>query len=350
MRKLIFQLTVVFLFFCKLVFGQDKSERGSEFISDVSNVGTSTAAFLEIGIGARPMGMGGAYTAQAGYVEGLYWNPAGVASITNFQASFSHTEWLAETQFDFVGLVIPLSALNSCFGLSFITLGYDEQPVRTIDQPQGTGEFYDARDFAVGVTIASSLTNRFSFGLTGKYISQRIWSEDGNTYALDAGVFYRTQLSGLTLGASISNFGTEILLQGRNLRTTVDPDERITNYDRVPVEFKTSAYPLPLLFRFGVAYKVNAPMKSSISIVADLLHPNNTTESINLGVEYEFNNLFFLRSGYQSLFERDGISSFTYGAGLKYTLIGGAEFILDYSYSDWDILGNVQRISINFKI
>ena len=52
---------------------------GPAFVQNVSNKGTIAAAFLEIGIGARAEAMGGSYTAQAGEVEAIYWNPAGLA-------------------------------------------------------------------------------------------------------------------------------------------------------------------------------------------------------------------------------------------------------------------------------
>ena len=71
-----------------------------EFVTDVSNKGTTGAAFLEIGIGARAEAMGGAYSGEAGRVEMIYWNPAGLAFIDGFATSFTHSEWLANTAFE----------------------------------------------------------------------------------------------------------------------------------------------------------------------------------------------------------------------------------------------------------
>ncbi len=324
---------------------QDK-EQPFQFVTNVSGVGTSAAAFLEIGAGARAVAMGGAYVSVANDASALYWNPAGIAWINNFQAEFMHTQWLAGTNFDYVAVVIPAQILRSSFGVSFTTLDYGESPVRTVDRPEGTGERYGARDYAISLAYAVALTDRFSFGIAGKYVSQRIWSESGNAMAVDLGVFYNTMLEGLRLGASVSNFGGEIRLAGRHLTTTHDPDPRVANFDRVPVDYRVSAYPLPLLFRVGISYSRDIGPFGDILFSMDVLHPSNTTESINLGMEYGFGNMFYFRAGYQNLFERDSINGLTLGGGIDYYMAGKMGIRVDYAWSDWGILENTQRFSL----
>jgi len=223
------------MFAVTLATAQEKNQTSSQFVTDVAGVGTSAATFLEIGAGARAMAMGAAYVAQATDATALYWNPAGIAFIPGFQIEFMNCQWLAETQYNFFGLVAPIPAIRSSVGVSLISLDYGENPVRTVERPEGTGEKYGARDVAVSVSYAMALTDRFSFGLSGKYINQRIWSESGSAVAMDVGVYYNTMLKGLRLGASVSNFGSDIQMAGRHLTTVVDPDEAVQNFDRVPV-------------------------------------------------------------------------------------------------------------------
>lgn len=327
-------------------FGQTKEEVSSRFVTDVSGAGTTAAAFLEIGVGARAVAMGTAYASVAADVSALYWNPAGIAWLPGMEMELTHSKWLAGTNFVNVGIVTPIYGLNSSIGLSFTSLEYGEQPVRTIERPEGTGEFYGARDFALGLSYALRLTDRFSVGLSGKYIQQRIWSEAGAAFGMDIGVFYNTMLKGLRIGANMSNFGSKMKLNGRNLRTIKDPDETLSNYDRVPVDYTTSAYPLPLLFRFGISYERKFGTYSNLLVSTDVLHPNNRTESISLGAEYGFADMFFLRAGYQNLFERDTINGLTLGGGVAYGIRGAMNFKLDYSWSEWGILQNVQRFTL----
>ena len=328
-----------------LALGVPRLAFAQEFVQDVSNNGTVAAAFLEIGVGARAEAMGGAYTAQKARPEMIYWNPAGLAFLDGVATSFTHAEWLAETSFDFFSIAAPLPFFNARIGGSFTSLSVPEQPVRTVEAPEGTGELYDAQDYAVNVSISARIIPTFSFGISAKYINQRVWTEQGNQFALDAGVYYETPLSGLSLGASISNFGGDISLSGKNLNDIIDPDPNNKGIENIPVTYKTEASPLPQIFRFGVSYATQLPAKSSVTAAVDLMHPTGATESMNFGLEYGFNDLIFFRVGYLNRFERESINGLTFGGGLQYTMRDRSAFAFDYAYSDWGILDKVHRLS-----
>src|SRR5437879_1705175 len=88
---------------------------------NVSKAGTTAAAFLEIPVGARAIGMGGAFVGTANDVTSLYWNPAGAARLEHSEAAFSHTNWIADMNFDYAALSVPLENFGT-FGLSFTSL------------------------------------------------------------------------------------------------------------------------------------------------------------------------------------------------------------------------------------
>ena len=335
---------------CLLVVFTSLHVQAQDFVTNVSNKGTVAASFLEIGVGARAEAMGGAYAAEAGRPEMIYWNPAGLAYLNGVATSFTHTEWLADTQFDFFTLATPLPFFNSVFAASFTTLGVPEQAVRTVEAPEGTGEFYDARDMAVNFAVASRIISTFSVGITGKYISQRIWSERASQIALDVGVYYQTPFQGLAIGASISNFGPDMSLAGKNLNDVIDPDLFNRGIENIPVEYKTDSSPLPQIFRFGVTYDTPLPGSGNVVTSVSLLHPTGSTESVNFGIEYGFNDLIFFRGGYQSLYERDSISGLTLGGGLQYILKNRNTLVFDYAWSDWGILRNAHRISLGIHL
>jgi hypothetical protein len=340
-----YKAIILFFLFGVSLWAQDKQE--PVFKTEVDGVGTSAASFLEIGVGARAMGMGGAYASVANDASALYWNPAGIVWTENFQIEVMHNNWLVNTSFDFAGAVISLPGLRSAIGISILTLGMDEQPVRTVQRPEGTGELYDARDFAIGLTYSIAFTDRFSFGLTGKYINQRIWNESGDAFAMDLGIFYNTQLDGLRLGFSLSNFGTKIKLSGRDMDSTIDPEKDSEGVDRIPAEYKTDAYSLPLLFRFGISYQADLNSFGSFLLAADMNHPSSAPESVNFGAEYGFLNLFFIRGGYESAFETDAQNGLTLGGGIDYYNEASAIGVrFDYAWSDWGILDNAQRFSV----
>ena len=91
----------------------------------------------------------------------LYWNVGGIADLMDYEAIIVHTDWIAETSFDFAGLVLPLGEFGS-IGFSFTSLSVDDMKVRTIEFPEGTGEFFSANDISFGISYARQLNERFS--------------------------------------------------------------------------------------------------------------------------------------------------------------------------------------------
>jgi hypothetical protein len=338
-------LSTTFLF-CTLLSGTAHAQ--SDLVSNVSNKGTVAAAFLEIGVNARAEAMGGAFTAMRSSADMLYWNPAGTAFLNGTSLSFSHTKWLAETEFNYAAIAVPIDGRNLVIGGSFTTLGIPEQPVRSYDGSL-TGEMYDARDYAASLSAAIKIIPTFAFGATVKYINQRIWSERADGFGFDVGVSYITPIQGVSMGASISNFGSDLQMDGKNLLNIIDPDPNNQGVTDIPVKYVTNAYPLPQIFRFGLAHEQTLGDITTITAV-DLMHPTGSTESMNIGLEAGFRQFFFVRAGYQNLFEKDTINGLTLGLGLQYMLESRQRFAFDYAFSEWGMLGSAHRISVSIEL
>ncbi len=317
-----------------------------QYNSDVSNVGTTAATFLEIGVGARPIAMGGAFVATANDASSMYWNPAGIGRLDAVEILFVHTNWIADMSFEYAGFVIPLGAAGT-LGANFTMLDMGEMKVRTIDYPEGTGVYFEARDIAVGLSYGFNLTERFSLGFTAKYISQKIWNENAESFAIDIGTLYNTALEGLRIGAALTNFGADMQMSGNDLLVYYDQDPtRTGNNDRVFAELQTNAWPLPLNFQLGLAMDLIQNQTHSLTVAVDAVHPIDNTESMHFGVEYGFMGNFFLRGGYRNLFLRDSEEGFTLGGGVNVALMGNFELIADYAYADFGRLDNAQRFSL----
>ena len=142
-----------------------------------SKAGTSAAPFLSIGVGARAIGMGEAYVGISNDALALYWNPGGLVFTEGVSFTTTHTEWFAGISHDFVGIAVPIG--NGTIGASATFLMSDEIEITTLLEPEGTGVYYDATDVSIGITYAHNLLNRFSVGITGKYIEQKLYNESG---------------------------------------------------------------------------------------------------------------------------------------------------------------------------
>lgn len=315
----------------------------------IFNRGSSAAAFLEIGVGSRAMGLGGAYTSIESDATCMYWNPAGIGWINELEILAHHSNWLANTNFQYFGLISPMNETTS-IGLSITLLDYiEKQPVRTILQPEGTGEVYGASDLAIGFTYSRVMTNRFAFGISGKYIRQKIWNEVAATYAMDVGIHYKTYIQGLSLGSSISNFGNELKLEGRDLIRAYDEDQLNYSNDKLNVQHSTDSFPLPLIIRSGLSYKRNIFYSSSLLMMVDLIHPSNDVESMNVGLEFNTLNIFSIRLGYQSIFNQSSQSGLTSGFGVELNKNGNLPLSIHYSYANWGILHDVHTFTIDWS-
>lgn len=313
----------------------------------VSKVGTTSAEFLQIGVGARATALGGAYVASADDASSLYWNPAGLSKMPKGAVIASHSEWLADVAFDYLGIGLPVSWLGT-IGVSLTLLSVPEMLVRTEDRQEGTGESFDAADWAAGLSIGRAITDRFAVGFTAKFIQQRIWNSTANGFAVDLGTQFRTDFfGGLTIGAALYNFGTDMRMNGRDLRTFVDPDPRqLGNNERIPVNFESDSWSLPLNFQFGISSRPIDSRMHRVTVAIDALHPSSNFESINAGVEYSFQERLYLRGGYRSLFLEDAEGDISGGLGVRQPLFYGGEIRLDYAYRSAGRLNGIHVVGL----
>lgn len=334
-------------FLCILLF-VSLSEAG--LFGSLSKSGTTAAQFLKIPVGARAIGMGGAYVALADDISSIFWNPSGIAQIEGSgAANFMHTEWLAETNFNFAAAVLKIGNIGT-LGLSFTSLSMPDMEVRDEFNPEGTGEFFSAGDLALGLSYARKLTERFSFGLTAKYIYQKIWHMTASSIVFDVGLQFQTELDWLMMGISVSNFGPKLQYTGKDVFINYDfnPDEW-GDSENIFANLQTDSWELPLVFRFGLVAEILRDNINTIITAVEARHPNDNTENISFGVEYGFMRRFFLRSGYQALFEEDSEKGFTAGAGFVYFLSSSVPIKIDYAYADWNRLATVHHFSIEIQ-
>ncbi len=332
--------SILFINFC--LFPQGKN---------ISKVGTTAATFLEIGVGASASGMGGAYVSMANDATSLYWNPAGIARLENDEVVFTHTNWIASTNLDYAALVLPIGNIGN-LGFSYTSLSMPDMAVRTVDMPEGTGEYFSAGDLAVGLSYARTITDRFSIGFTAKYIQENIWHETGTAFAVDAGTTFRTDLlGGMVIGASISNFGTTMQLNGIDVRTfgSVAPTQLGTN-SQIPFDIELGSWSLPLLFRIGVSASPINTENYKWTIAVDALHPNDNYESMNVGTEFSYKGFLFIRGGYQSLFLLDGEGGLSFGIGVNSKELFSTDVVrFDYAYRDFGRLNGVNYFSVGIS-
>lgn len=285
---------------------------------------SSAAQFLNLGSGARALGMGEAYTAVADDISSVYYNPAGLAGgDAGREVAFSHAWHLQDTA------VSQLAYMRRPWALSVTYFSAGDLEGR---DPLGnpTGDF-SARDVAAQVSRGLKL-GPLQAGVSGKVISQRIKSSGATSLAADLGLLYRLPGTSYSLGAALTNLGTR-------------------------VKFEEESYPLPLKFKAGAAGELAG---GKLLLALDAEFPNDAPAAARLGAEYRGVEGMALRLGYRTYTgaQRDavlaegygGVSGFSsmYGffAGVGFAYSG---FKLDYALLPYGDLGSAHRFSLGLK-
>jgi len=310
-----------------------------------SKVGTSAAPFLGIGIGSRSIGMGGAVTAYPTDASIMYWNPGAISRISGNHVHFTNSDWLVKTKWNIMSVVFHLSARNSV-GFYITHLDYGSEEITTLEDQDGTDEYWTASDLALGFVYAQNLTDRFSMGGTAKYIHQSIYHETASSGALDIGLMYQNVKGNMRLGMNISNVGFDMIMDGRDLlkRIDLDPDSEGNN-ETLVAKLKTDYWPLPIFFRVGLSADIMQTTLIKWTFSIDGVMPSDDVAYVNLGSEWNVYRNFFFRAGFSQFGKSDSEESFTLGLGAKLFLLNlPLEF--NYAYQDFGIFGGLSHFGL----
>jgi len=284
-------------------------------------VGTLGGQSLKIGVGARAAGMGEAYVAIADDATAVYWNPAGIARLSGQSISINHTAWPANVLFDQAAYVFSVKWIPGMLGVNVRALTMSRDIVRTTYLPEGTGETFDAGEWAYGVTYARALTDKFSAGFSINYVQTGLADVKGTSTTFDFGTLYDVGILGAKIGMAIQNVGSDMTFI----------DEKVK---------------MPVFFRVGGSFDVLQMGENKLITAAEFTHPPDNSEKLNLGAEYAFHDYLFLRGGYKMNYDTEGLTA---GFGVKFplTLVKSSVARLDYAYQDMNYLSAAHRVSLN---
>lgn len=264
----------------------------------------------------------------------LHWNPAGLVQIGDNELIVSHLDWLVDIDLDYIGYV---HQLNSTIGLGAF-IGYlhlADMEVTTEYHPYGNGEMFSYSDLVTGLTVSIRMTDRFSFGVTSKYVREDLAGLTLDGFLLDLGTWYWTGYRSLRIAAAMRNFGTDLRPSGTyERRTTKGLSER--GYQ---------SFSPPTVFTLGTAMDVYTFRSHILTAAMQMNHPMDDQENFVLGAEYAYRRLLKLRAGFGT---NDDSNSWSFGAGTQFTLYG-KKFKFDYSYADYQFLTNTQQLTFAFE-
>jgi len=337
---------------------------------DNTAYGSTSAEFMLLGAGARGTALGGAYAAIANDASALYYNPAGAALMTRPGLVIGTYDYVADTRYSWGGVAFPFDGGSKTIGFQIGTFGFKDQPVYTVEDPEGNGATYDVSETFIGATFAQNFSDRFSAGFTGKFISDNLGDAAGRAFAVDFGTNFHAALNGHPVKFSfvLANLGTNISYSGNGLNTGT-PREPLPGEDDVPgipqpTRFRTKAFPLPTTFRVGLAYDLLTGSSNRLTFLSDFNQPNNSKAGFSAGAEWSSRNLggssfsAALRGSYSyaaannqspatlatGLSDEENLQGLAAGGGIMYGA-GNFNLSVDYAFKYMGILGPTHFVS-----
>ncbi len=272
--------------------------------TDNTAYGTTAAEFLLLGASARGSALGGAYAALSTDVSALYYNPAGIAQLDHAGAMVSSYRYVADTRYTWAGVAMPISGGTRSFGFQLGNFGFSDQPIYTVDQPDGTGGTYAVAETFAGASYAQNFSDRFSAGFTAKLISDRLGDASGSAFAVDFGTSFHANTGGRPIRASfvIQNLGSTLKHTGVPLDVTVTrppvPGQVDVPQEGQPSALKSKDWNLPVMFRVGLSLDAVASEQARFTLLSEFNQPNNNKPGFEFGGEVALSDLgksgFFL--------------------------------------------------------
>ena len=279
------------------------------------SAGSTGAAFLQLGVGARAGALAEAYTAWADDVYGAYFNPAGIATIRRQEIGFAHNTLFLDLDYNYMGYVLPLRNKGT-IGLSamYVDLGTVDNRQISAGGPTASLGSASGSDLAISLTYAQTMNDFLDLGGSLKLIHATLGDHSASAIAVDLGVKWRPPVPGLTVGLSLANLGTSL-------------------------KFVRERDDLPLTLRAGVGYR--SPSRYW-GLTGDLVWVKNQEIDGKVGAEaWVWPEHLALRVGANSA--NDVGNSLTVGAGFRWK-----DLEMDYAYIPFGELGDQNLFSLAY--
>lgn len=319
--------------------------------------GINSATFLKVGVGARQVALGSAVTSLTGDATNMFWNPAGTAMKNDMvQVAFTHNNWIASLKQEALAATYNMSGVGTIgigvmsFGIAGIAADRDIYPNASAElqnqQIDGTvSDTYDYQDLLVQVNYSRWIMDKLALGVTAKFLNEKIDDQNASAVAFDLGSVYNIGILDWTIGARISNLGSDM-------------------------KYYDFSHPIPLTFSIGTSMAPIHVGSTSVLMAVDVVKPQDGAQYYYTGLEINSNDMFFLRAGWKMNYSyfglagdgvdegiktggnaRDGIRTSlekgSLGAGFKFPM---DEYVvsLDYAYTVFSSLSDVHRFTVHF--
>ncbi len=291
-----------------------------------SDAGTSSADFLNLGIGPRAIAMGNAQVGVADDVYAAYWNPAGLVQIDHQQVGFAHAQYVENITEQYAAYALHRPAWGTLAGsISYLNVGkfqgYDAAAQPTTD--------IGAQDMALGLSYGFSLYHnsrmgaQLAGGVTGKYIRETLDAVSASAYAADTGILF---IPGRLWGEYLTGWKSGVVV--RNLGSSL--------------RFDQDAFSLPRSITGGLSY-TGPVLGQTLTLAMDGQQPAAGSRQYSAGVEVWTMGMLALRTGFIS--QKNALDGWRMGMGIRFKTLQ-----VDYAFAQAGVFGATHRVGLTLQI
>jgi len=302
--------------------------------------------FISIGVGARALGMGGAYVALGADATSGYWNPAGLAGIDYPELAGMHSRNFGGiVNYDYVGIAAPFRK-ESSLALSMVRLAVDDIPITALPRPglpmdstykdeNGStlanhpfvDHYVSDGEYAFYLSYAKRHSKKFSFGTNVKFVRKGVGDNSAWGIGFDIGALWNP-IADLHTGINFQDATTTLLAWNTGRKELISPTLKMG-----------LGYPVGLGFlRSSLLLAADTDMRFEGRKFAAQTHFSAVSLDYHYGAEIRVRNVIALRAG-------SDIGHLTAGAGLRLPRLE-----IDYAFLSHDEFEATHRVSLRIRI
>lgn len=315
-------------------------------------IGSAGAQELRIPVGSRGTALGGAIGADVYGTDAIFYNPAGIAFSEGTEAMFSHLKYFADMDLNYFAITQAIEDFGTIgVAAKVLSVGEIVKTSEFASTIEGTGDIYEPTMSVISISYAKVMTDRVTFGLTGKFINETIDLASASGFAFDFGVNYDTKWRGLRFGLVIKNVGPEMRFSGAGFERDASDAEGVNPVaPNKTLRAESAQFEIPSWIAFSGVMDFYNEAKNRASFYGAFQSNNFSKDLYRAGLEYAFDESYFLRAGYTlDDNQQDYLYGLTFGAGLM-VKFGETQVTFEYSWNETEFFDNNQYFTgkINF--